>query len=305
LLVKQRTVSISLQIRRYLKPRMSFSDKDLRQLKVDEKGFEGECLFDQLIDKSPASTYLQLRDLYLHRSNSPFQLDSIIITPHKIYLSDVKNYEGEVYIEGDRWYYLSGRELKNPLLQLERSESLFRPLLHSLGINLPIESKVVFVNPDFTLFQANKNLPIILPSQVNSFLYRLGSVSMSAFNQRLIDAARNLALQHLEDPPQGRTLIPEYSYDPLKKGVPCVRCWELSVRLCGRYLICDICGCKESVTAGVQRNIDEHKLLFPNRFITVSAMIDWCGLDLSHYRMQKILVEYLLMAGSGKAAYYY
>lgn len=283
---------------------MLFSDKDLRQLKFDEKGFEGECQFDSLIAQSPASTYLQLQDLLLQWHNSPFQIDTVLFAPQKIYLFDVKNHEGEVYIEGDRWFYFSGKEMKNPLLPQERYESLIRPLLQSLGVNLQIEANVVFVNPEFTLFQANKNLPIILPTQLNSLIRKLGSVSMKSYDPRLIEAARKLELLHDKDSPLDMAKIPEYSYEALKKGTPCFKCGELTVRLCGRWLVCDLCGCKEPVTHGVLRDVEEHKLLFPKRFITVGGMIEWSGLDLSNYRMQKILVENLKMAGNGKKTFY-
>lgn len=283
---------------------MPFTEEHLSQLIVDEKGYEGECHFDQLVAQSPASTYLQLQDLLLEWHKSPFQIDTVLFAPRKIYLIDVKNYEGEVYIEGDRWFYFSGKEMKNPLLQLERCKSLFRPLLQILGVNLPIEANVVFVNPEFTLFQADRNLPIILPTQINSFLRKLGSVSMNAYDPFLIEAARKLALLHHEDSPLNEKRIPEYTYDLLKKGIPCVGCGKLSVRLESRVLVCGDCGYKEEVIAGVLRNVEEHKLLFPKRHITVPGMNDWCGWDMNRRRMQKILSDHYTMEGNGKSAYY-
>lgn len=304
MIIRPRTVSISLIKRRYLKPRMSFTDEFLKQFLADEKGYQGECHFDDLIAQSPASTYLRVNDLFLHWHNSPFQIDSLLFAPRKIHLIDVKNYEGDVYIEGDRWFYFSGRELKNPIPQLQRCESLLRPLLQSLGINLPIESNIVFVNPEFTLFQADRHLPIILPTQVNAFLRKLGSVSLKSYDPSLIESARKLALLHDEDSSFNKTHIPAYTYEQLKKGIPCADCGGLSVYLDGRMLCCKRCGHREDVSAGVLRNVEEHKVLFPERLITVSGMNDWCGLDLVKGRMQRILESQLKMVGKWKTAYY-
>lgn len=304
MIIKQRGVPKSLRIRRFLKARMALSGEDLKQLAFDEKGLEGECRFDQLIAQSPASTYLQLQDLFLEWRNSPFQIDSLLWSPHKIYLLDIKNFDGEVYIEGDRWFYLSGRELKNPIPQLNRCESLLRQLLQSLGVNLLIEAYIIFVNPEFTLFQTNRNHSIILPTQVNSFIRKLGSVSPKSYNQNLIESAKKLALLHNEDSPSRQSRIPNYSIDTLKPGIPCDKCGTFLLHMRGRELICDICEYRESVTSGVLRNVEEHKLLLPDRFITVAKMVDWCGLDLTQDRMQRILKKHYSMVGIGRSTYY-
>ncbi|WP_077620454.1 nuclease-related domain-containing protein [Bacillus sinesaloumensis] len=303
MLLKERKIPNNLQLRRYLKPRIAFTEGQLKKLLTDEKGFEGECKFDELIARSPASTYLQLNDLFLEWRNTTFQIDSSLITPHKVYLFDVKNYEGEFYIEGNRWYYSSGYEIKNPILQLQRSESLLTPLIQSLGINLPIESKIVFVNPNFTLFQANRLLPIILPTQVNSLLKSFGSVSMKS-SGHLVKSAKELALLHNDKTPFDNMHIPEYAYESLNKGVSCCGCGSLAVHVNGRVLMCKRCRAIEKLHTGIMRTVEEHRVLFPKRFLTVSEAIEWCRLDLNKLRMQKILKEHLVMVEGGKSTYY-
>jgi len=299
--IKPRSVPNDLKIRRLLRPRMTFTDAELKQLQSDEKGFEGECYFDQLISNSPASTYLHLKDLLLQWHNTTFQIDSCLISPHKIFLSDIKNFEGEFYIEGKRWFMMSGKEIKNPLQQLQRSEDLFRPLAQSIGLNLPIESNVVFVNPEFTLFNANKHLPIILPTQNKAFVRRLGSV---VCDNTLIEAAKKLALLHIEDSPFKFLHIPEYTYETLEKGISCVNCHKLSVRLVGRKLVCNECECQEDFDSGIIRTVEEFKLLLPDRYITVSTIVEWCGLNISRQRMQRVLKEHFAMIHHSVSTYY-
>ncbi|UGB31301.1 nuclease-related domain-containing protein [Metabacillus sp. B2-18] len=303
MILKPRKIPASLQLRHYLRHRMSFTDGELKKLQADEKGFEGECHFDELISQSPVSTYLQLNDLLLEWRNTTFQIDSLLISPYKIYLFDIKNYEGEFYIEGNRWYLSSGNEIKNPIPQIHRLESFLRPLIQTLGINLPIEASVIFVNPDFTLYQATRHLPIILPTQINSFIKRLGSVSMNS-SGHLIDLAKKLGSLHIENSPYDGMYIPEYTYESLNKGVLCLNCGLLSVRLNGRGLMCERCGEKEELHVGIMRTIKEYRMLFPQRQITVSAANDWCRLGMTRLRMQKILKEQLVMVKGGKSTYY-
>lgn len=50
--IKSRSVPYNLQVRWLLLERMPFTESELKQLHADEKGFEGECYFDQLIAQS-------------------------------------------------------------------------------------------------------------------------------------------------------------------------------------------------------------------------------------------------------------
>jgi hypothetical protein len=64
-------------------------------------------------------------------------------------------------------------EVIDPLNQLIRSESLLKRLLHDLGYNIPIASFLLFINPEFHMYDAPKNLPIIYPTQLNRFANKL------------------------------------------------------------------------------------------------------------------------------------
>ncbi|MGN7297807.1 nuclease-related domain-containing protein [Ferdinandcohnia sp. SAFN-114] len=56
-------------------------------------------------------------------------MDSLLVSPPKIHIFEVKNFEGDFLIEDNRMRLISGKEIKNPLIHLSRTESLFRQLL--------------------------------------------------------------------------------------------------------------------------------------------------------------------------------
>lgn len=130
-------------------------------------------------------------------NNTEFQIDTLLIFQKIINLIDVKYFERDYYIEGDIWYSsLTGKEIKNPLLQLNRCQSLPRRLLQELGCNMPIEANVVFNHPEFTLYQATRNLPIILPTQLNRLMKKINNTSSSLI-QKHINLADKLISKHL------------------------------------------------------------------------------------------------------------
>jgi len=299
--IKRRTVPNHLKVCRVLRQRMKLADEALRQLQSDEKGFEGECYFDQLINRSPASTYLQLQDVLLKWYQSTFQIDSVLLGPHIIYLFDVKTFEGEFYIEGNRWFSITGKEINNPIHQLRRSEALFCSLIETLGIHLPVESKIVFVHPEFTLYQANRNLPIILPTKLSAYLKSIEPVTV---DRSLIEKAQKLASLHIDRSPFEQLKIPSYTYESLKKGTTCGMCGERSVQIQGKNLICSWCEHQENLEAGIIRMVEEYRLLFPNRLITVSSISDWCRLNIDRNKLYRILRKHYEMVGSGKNTFY-
>lgn len=59
-------------------------------------------------------------------NNTTFQIDSLIITHEKVYLYEIKNYEGDYFYQADKLYKKPRFEIINPLHQLSRSKALLR-----------------------------------------------------------------------------------------------------------------------------------------------------------------------------------
>jgi len=146
-----------------------------------------------------SNSWLIMNDLLLEANNSTFQIDSIVISPDTIYLFEIKNYEGDFYIKDDKWFTISGKEIKNPLLQLKRAESLFRRLLQDLRFSFSIEGYVVFVNPNFFVYQAPLNLPFIFPNQIQRFIknINLRSPKQTTKTTRFVEILSSVLLKEI------------------------------------------------------------------------------------------------------------
>jgi hypothetical protein len=300
---KDRMESDEIKILRILNTRMNLTVDQQKYYFYLVKGFEGEVQFDLLTEKLQNDCYI-LNDLLLEVNNTIFQLDTLIIYQEAIYQFEVKNYEGDFCYEKDSFNRISGKERQDPLDQLKRSKSLLRQLLQNLGYNtVPIEGYVVFINPDFTLFQAPKDLPFILPTQLNRFLKKL-NVKTSILNNRHKNLADKLVSLHQTESPYTRARIPAYEYDKLKKGFTCKVCNSFSISVHGRMIICDVCGCNELVESAVIRGVGEIKLLFPNRKITTNVIHDWCRVVECKKRISRILGKNFNLIGFGQWSYY-
>lgn len=297
---KSRTESTELLILRFLNTRMTLSDKDKQHYFNLKKGYEGEVMFDSLTEKLQCE-FLILNDLLLKINSTMFQIDTLIIISETIYFFEVKNYEGDYYYESDKLYKKPKSEIINPLHQLSRSESLLRQLLHNIGFNLPIDASIIFINPEFTLYQTPLNKPFIFPTQINRYLNKLNTTP-SKLNGRHKMLADKLISLHIEDSPFKQ--LPSFDYDQLQKGITCQKCNSFSISVEGQKCVCKECGHEEMVPAAVMRSVEEFKLLFPNQKITTNVIHEWCKVVKSKKRIKRILEKNFKIAGVHRWSFY-
>jgi hypothetical protein len=252
--------------------------------------------------KKLSNDWLILNDLLLESNSTIFQIDSLLIFGNTIYLIEVKNFEGDFYIENEKWYTLAKKEIKNPLEQLNKNESLLRRLLQDLGITASIESYLIFVNPEFHLYHASKNLPIIYPTQLNRFFKKLNEKTPSWKKGQSILAEKFLSL-HLKENPYFR--LPVYSYDLLKKGIFSRCCHSFNnVELQGDKIVCKNCNEHENVENAILRIVQEITILFPKQKITTNVVQEWCGIVKSKKRIQRVLSKNFRQISHGMHSFY-
>jgi hypothetical protein len=294
---RQRLEKLELIILRELKARMVFSESEELTFFTVTKGYEGELKSDVWL-KGLAEDWLILNDLLFEYRGSLFQIDTLIIAYEKMFLLDVKNFEGDHSIKEDKWYTSSGKPEKNPLHQLERCETLLKQLINELGYKIPVESYLIFINPEFHLYQTTNHPAIIFPSQLTRFLKKLNTKPVE-LNKRHHQLAQQLVDLNIEESPYTRIL--KYNYEQLKKGITCANCKTLFL---DNTLICKKCGFVEDVDAAVLRSVKEFTLLFPERKITTNEIYEWCGGIVSKKTIRRILIKNLKLMKHGRSTYY-
>jgi hypothetical protein len=254
-----------------------------------------------LLTEKLSNERIILNDLLLEVNNTKFQIDTAIIFQETINLFEVKNYEGDYFYNTDKFYTISEKEIQDPLDQLKRCEFLLRQLLQNLGFNIPIKGWIIFINPEFTLYQSPQNKPIIFPTQLNRFMKKLNSKSSKLNKQHKKLAELLISLHQIESP---YPRLSHYDYDQLQKGITCGSCNSFSTSVRGTKLLCDVCGEEEKVEFAVMRSVKEFKLLFPDKKITTNGIYEWCKVIPSKPIIRRILKKNMKSTGIGQWSYY-
>lgn len=300
MIYKARVKSKSITILESLSRRIQFSQSDYWKYHNQKKGFEGEQLLDTMLEKLECDCLI-LNDLELPYNSSSFQIDSLIITAFKIYLLEVKNYEGEFFMEGKELYQKPNYLRSNPELFLERKQDYLTRVLQAKGCSYPIESKVIYIHNEFTLLQAPLVSSIILPTQIPAYLRNVSTIS-----SKLTSTHRNLANtlleMHLED--NGKRNIPVFTYDDLQKGVLCPQCGSPAIHIKQRSCKCANCGYLATKSLVIMQCIEEFKLLFPEKKVTTVSIYDWCAEMFTKKSIQTVLIQNYKTIGGTKGAHY-
>lgn len=282
---------------------MKLSVKDRNYFENLDKGYKGELMYDEWMEKHLQNNYLIINDLLLEINNTIFQIDSLLLSSNKILQIEVKNFEGDHYIEGDRWYRSNGTEIQNPLMQVERAESNLRRIFQFIGRNIPIESYLLFINPNFHLYQAPRNTPIIFPTQLTRFMEKLNKPTPPLLEAHHQFAEKLISL-HLMESPYKR--LPVYRYEQLEKGITCGRCHSFfsEFHTNRKAVICKECGYIENVKSAILRSVEEYRLLFPERKTTTNAIFEWCKVVRSKKVIWGILTNNYKVIGQSRSTYF-
>ncbi|SER70319.1 Nuclease-related domain-containing protein [Gracilibacillus ureilyticus] len=293
-----RKKSTELLVYEHLAKRKSLSEAEAKKHRKLKRGYEGEVLFDSYVEEIKQD-YILIRNMWLSCNGKVFEIDHALLIENAIYLYEVKNFIGEYYYSDDKLYLFSGREIDDPLTQLKRTESLLNQLFHQLGYQVPTQAAVVFVNPECTIFKAPRN-KLLLPTQLNRYFRTLPQ--NRPIDPKFHHLSNKLNSLRLEKSPYEK--LPEFHYEDLQKGIPCLKCNGFYKRAEGKMCICQNCGEKELAQSAILRNIEEFMILFPSEKVTSEKIRDWCNIPVPLRRISYTLLKYLEKKGTNTGSYY-
>ncbi|MCR2821341.1 nuclease-related domain-containing protein [Lederbergia panacisoli] len=296
-IIKHLVEPLELKEYRILNSRMILNPKEKLHYLNLEKGNEGEKNFNSLLCNLPGN-FLVVNDILLEKNNTFFQIDTLLFFQNNIYLCDVKNYEGDYFIKEQRWYSVAtGKEIQSPLTQVSRCISLFRRYLQDLDINFPVKEFLIFINPEFTLYEAPRHQSIVHPTQVNRFMNQLKSIP-SKLNDHHFKLAEQIVKDHVKVNPYKK--LPYFEFKQLKKGVTCKSYCSFMKNVGDKEMICKVCGYTEGLESAIMRSVGDLRILFPKQKIVQ----EWCNLQISKKAVRRILMKYLTVRHHGRYSYY-
>jgi hypothetical protein len=300
LIMKERCESKELIMLRLLDARMFLPKEIKRVLVSSEKGYQGELRFDEWAH--PLENKLVfVNDLLLEHQGSPFQIDSCAFASNTIFHFEVKNFEGDYRIKENIWFDPAGVEIKDPLLQMQRARSLIRQRIQKSGFDAKIESFLIFINPEFYLYNPPTDPSIVYFPQLNRFTNKFQYRLLKVGRDDIKLAEKLLSLNIGENP---YTRLPVYEFDSLRKGILCPDCYNFYRTVSGRSLICRYCSHKESSVSAILRTVEEFRLLFPGEKVTTSRVHSLCGIIEDKRTIRKVLSTNFDMMSSRNHAFY-
>lgn len=109
MIYKQREMTGELRLLHALDRRLTLSPKDRKNYLHLLKGLKGERRFDKLLNNLKCD-HIQIHDLLLEHNGTVFQIDTLLITKEKVFVYEVKNYQGEFFFDQERFFKVPGKK---------------------------------------------------------------------------------------------------------------------------------------------------------------------------------------------------
>ncbi|MFZ3577491.1 nuclease-related domain-containing protein [Virgibacillus sp. DJP39] len=154
MIIKKRKPPIEIHVLEALIRRLPPGQNKLQaELAKSNKGFKGEKTVDRFTATLPQNNFTILHDLFLHNKSSSFQIDTLIISPHCIYVVEIKNFVGTVTFDlivnqltREHNGHVSG--FRNPMIQATTNRHLLTEWLSEHNIvDIPIHPIVAISEP--------------------------------------------------------------------------------------------------------------------------------------------------------------
>lgn len=300
MIIKPRKKSINHLVLELLHYRAVFSFQEQSQFENQVKGYEGEQRFDVFLDRLGQKGFV-VNDLFLSSQNTHYQFDAIVVINEQIIIYEVKNYAGRYSYEDGVLLSDTGYSIQDPVGQVNRKKSYLHNFMRKNGYASIIQAYVVYINPDFYLYNLPPMDSITFLGQLERHFDDLAKTAhrVSLPNQKI---AQTLVQHHNENYRPDN--LPIYEFKNLKKGVLCKKCFSFDGENRRQSRICNTCGYKEKTTDAIYRSVLEFQVLFPDNPVTMSAIHEWCKGVYSQRQIRYLLNSKMKRCFKGPFTYY-
>lgn len=246
--------------------RSTLDDESVLTLQKLENGYEGELLFDQVLKKYKVQYGLiHVKDFLFEfdGGSKEIQIDNIVISHDACYIFEVKKFEFNLMMDDrNMFYFEDGRECTMLNNQTERQVGTVRQLLSDCGYPMAIHHRLVFINPNQTVYGMKKESPILLPNTMMRFLdnYMKPNRRDYRFLEDALNERRLLRSKHVN--------FYKIDLDTLRKGVYCKSCSTRLIRSSRYKYSCNGCDVKISTLDAIKCLIHDIRVLNPDYKMT-------------------------------------
>lgn len=136
----------------------------------DAKGEIGEDLVLKTLEHL-GDEYFLLNDVNFYKT----QIDHVLISVYGIYTIETKYYDGLIEGSEDDWEWTQSfrekkRRFENPIRQAKRHSIRLNKVLNEIGINIWVDSIVVFTRSDTNLSVKTEKVPVVTLEKLLPYL---------------------------------------------------------------------------------------------------------------------------------------
>src|SRR5690625_1714431 len=269
------------------------SQKDCAAYRRSVAGHEGEQTVLHYLKKYGKNHWIVIPNLWMNYFGN-FECDLALLTKHKCYPLEVKNYFGD-FVFKDGISTLNEQQLSvNPIFQARKSYSNIKEILMKGNFSVPVEGALIFVGIDNYVDIQNEieDLKIIIRSHLLRYIKQIIKEE-NAYNGKSINW--NHIIPHFGEYERASNFGPHAYSKKLvrkaKKGIFCAKCQNGHVQVKKFEIHCH-CGHKENREKAVVRTIIEYcKLTLTSVFSSVE-IYDFLGGQASKTYLVNILNKY-------------
>lgn len=211
-------------------------------------GFRGERQLDAVFERYQFPlNYRIFHDLSL-RSSTPFQIDTLLITPSYAVIFEVKNISGELKVLVNPPQLQRTSEngevsgFKSPITQVRNNCQLLQDWLRLRNVELPIYGAVVLAYTKQRIELMDTSIPFLFPESVPLFVRNLPTTPELLAEETFEKIIKELLIDHAEYIPQPIAKMFPHVANHFRPGVICPSCEKISMEKRMRSWHCLSCG---------------------------------------------------------------
>ena len=242
MIMKQRTMSKEINGLIALERRLGRENPNRKWIKEKlynlEAGYGGERQYDKyLTEFKPRYPHTILHDVSLKYDDIYFQMDSILITPAFIIISEVKNIAEKIVVKSNPLQFIkeysSGQRepFRNPITEVERKIYLLENWLLERNIKIPVKGLVAFAYNNELQIEENPNMDIMFTYEVPAHLRSIAVTQEILSGHEIRSLAYEIHENHKDFNPF--PITKRYKIHPAEilPGVICRECGKFTMRV--------------------------------------------------------------------------
>lgn len=282
-----------------LNARTELSEAERIKFNAVRRGYEGESLYDIILDEVRHSESYVYRDVYLKIDNSITQYDTLLINDDGIVVNEIKNFKGQCRIENEQWYNGNFLIPDDPFIQLNRAIGKLRRISNSSRGGFNISGKLIFPNEYFTLNIDNEDAwdKVVLRSGLRNYFHSFKNGSAGRRADYIMKLLSNLVVEN----PYFKA---DVDFNRLKLGLYCGKCNSFDLSKDRFHLMCNRCSSTESNETHLLRALSDYKFLFYNQPMTRNSFLKFIDYKIHFKAVSRFLLKYCHRVNKGTKTTY-